>query len=289
MIDLTSVRRLFDHRLGWWLLALLLFIVAALISFYWAFPSRTLKARLELELAQNYGLQAQISPPKLLFPPGLSSNQLNITIAEPYNRSLPLQKVRISPLWFSLLGKAPGLRFRANLNGGIVTGTCRQNGQTTLVADGVTVQETVQANGGVSLQGILQDSRFNGRLPLQLPGDRNLALTLSRVRLSGLESYGVTGGSLDLGQLIVQAEGQGKTLRIEQLSLQGGVLEGSGKGTIMIGASPAASQLNLTLELRPGSGLDPALSELLSLIGSSAANGSRRLRLSGSLQQPTLR
>lgn len=289
MIGTTSLRHLFDHRFGWLLLAPLLLIIAALISFYWAFPSRTLKARLELELAQNYGLQAQLSPPKLLFPPGLSCNQLDLTVAEPYNRSLPLRKVRISPLWFSLLGDAPGLRFRASLNGGTLTGTSRRNGQTTLLADQVTVQETLMVNGGASLQGVLQNSRFDGLLPLQLPGDRNLDLTLNRVRLSGLEAYGIPGGSLDLGQLVLQAKGQGKTLRLDKLSLQGGVLEGSGQGTIMIGASPAATRLNLTLELRPGTGLDPTLSELLSLIGSSAPNGGRRLRLSGSLQQPTLR
>ena len=278
MIGTASLRRLFDHRLGWWLLAFLLLSLAALLSFYWAFPSRTLKARLELELAQNYGLQAQLSPPKLLFPLGLSCSKADLSFVEPYNRSLPLQKVRISPLWFSLLGDAPGLRFRAGLNGGTLTGTSRRNGQTALFADGVTVQETLQVNGGASLQGVLQNSRFSGPLPLQLPGDRNLDLTLSRVRLSGLESYGVRDGSLDLGQLVLQAEGQGKTLRLKKLSLQGGVLEGSGQGTIMIGASPVASRLNLTLELRPGTGLDPALKELLSLIGSRGPNGSRRMR-----------
>lgn len=289
MIGTASLRRLFDHRLSWWLLAFLLLSAAALVSFYWAFPSRTLKARLELELAQNYGLQAKLSPPKLLFPLGLSSSKLDLTFAEPYNRSLPLRKVRISPLWLSLASDAPGLRFRADLNGGILTGTSRKNGQSTLFADGVTVQETLQVNGGASLQGMLQNSRFSGPLPLQSPGDRNLDLTLSRIRLSGLEPYGVKDGSLDLGQLILQADGQGKTLRLKKLSLQGGALEGTGQGTIMIGASPAASRLNLTLELRPGAGLDPGLKELLALLGSSAPNGARRVRLSGSLQQPTLR
>ncbi len=289
MIGTASLRRLFDHRLGWWLLAILLLGIAGLISFYWAFPSRTLKARLELELAQNYGLQAQLSPPKLVFPPGLSCSKVDLSFAKPYNRSLPLRKVRISPLWFSLLGDAPGLRFRGDLNGGTLTGTSRRNGQTDLFADGVIVQETLQENGGASLQGTLQNSRFSGLLPLQLPGNRNLDLTLSRIKLSGLEAYGVNKGSLDLGQLILQAEGQGKTLQLKKLSLRGGALEGSGQGTIMIGASPAASRLNITLQLRPGTGLDPVLKELLSVIGSSAPNGSRRVRLSGSLQQPTLR
>lgn len=288
MIDTTSLRRLFKHRLGWWLLVPLLLIIAALIAFYSAFPSRTLKARLELELAQNYGLQAQLSPPKLLFPPGLSCSQLNLAFAEPYNRSVPLRKVRVSPLWFSLLGDAPGLRFHASLYGGTLTGTSRRNGQTTLFADQVAIQETLQINGGPSIQGVLQNSDFSGLLPLQLPGERNLNLTLNQVRLAGLEAYGIAGGNLDLGQLMLQAEGQGKTLRLQKLSLQGGALEGSGQGTVMIGASPAATRLNLTLELRPGKGLDPALSELLSLVGSSLPNGSRRLRLSGSLQNPAL-
>jgi type II secretion system protein N len=289
MIGPAFLRRLFGKHLAWWLFAPLLLLIAALISFYWAFPSRTLKARLQMELAQNYGLQAQLSPPKLLFPLGLACSQFELTFAEPYNRTVPLRKVRVSPLWFSLLGDDPGLRFRASLNGGTLTGTSRSNGQTTLLADQVTIQETLQINGGPSIQGVLQNSHFRGLLPLQLPGERNLSLTLNQVRLSGLETYGVDGGSLDLGQLVLQAEGEGKTLRLKELSLKGGALEGSGQGTVMIGSSPAATRLNLTLELRPGNGLNPALGELLSLIGSSAPNGSRRLRLSGSLQQPALR
>jgi type II secretion system protein N len=289
MIGTASLRRLFGDHLVWWLLAPLLLLIAALISFYWAFPSRTVKARLQMELAQSYGLQAQLSPPKLLFPPGLACSQFDLTFAEPTNRTVPLRKVRVSPLWFSLLGDAPGVRFRASLNGGTLTGTSRRNGQTTLVADQVAIQETLQLNGGPSIQGVLQNSNFRGLLPLQLPGERNLNVTLNQVRLSGLEAYGVAGGSLDLGQLVLQAEGQGKTLSLKKLSLTGGALEGRGQGTVMLGSSPAATRLNLTLELRPGRGLDPALGELLSLIGSSAPDGGRRLRLSGSLQQPTLR
>ncbi len=289
MIGTISLRRLLNDRLGWWLLAPLLLLVAALISFYLAFPSRTLQARLELELARNYDLQAQLSPPKLLFPPGLACSQLDLTFPKPYDRSLPLRKVQISPLWLTLLSDTPGLRFRVNLNGGILTGTARRNGQTTLLADQVTVQETLHINGGPAIQGILENSRFSGLLPLQLPGERSLNLNLNRIRLSGLETYGVAGGSIDLGRLVLRADGQGKTLRLKQLSLQGGALEGSGQGTILIGSSPAATRLNLTLELRPGSGLDPTLRELLSLVGSSAPNGSRRLKLSGSLQQPALR
>ena len=154
MIGTASLRRLFGDRLGWWLLTPLLLAIAALISFYSAFPSRTLQARLQLELAQSYGLQAQLSPPQLLFPPGLACSQLDLTFAEPYGRSLTLRQVRVSPLWFSLLGDAPGLRFRASLNGGTLTGTSRRNGQTTLLADQVTVQETLQVDGGM-LRGIL--------------------------------------------------------------------------------------------------------------------------------------
>jgi len=289
MIGIASLRRLIGERLGWWLLMPLLLICAALSSFYLAFPSRTLQTRLQLELARNLGVQSSLSPPQLQFPPGLACSQLDLTLPAPYDRTLPLRQVRVAPLWLSLLGDAPGLRFRAELNGGTLNGTTRRDGQTTLVADQVVVRETLQPKGGPVIQGILQNSRFDGLLPLQAPGQRILALTLDRVRLSGLESYGLTDGSLELGRLLVQAVGEGKTLRLQQLSLQGGTVEGSGKGTVLLGATPAATRLNLTLELRPGPGLDPTLRDLLKLVGSDGPNGSRNLRLSGSLQQPTLR
>lgn len=289
MIGIAPLRRLIGDRLGWWLLMPLLLICAALISFYLAFPSRTLQTRLQLELAQNLGLQSSLSPPQLLFPPGLACSRLDLTLPTPYDRTLPLRQVRVAPLWLSLLSDAPGLRFRAELNGGTLNGTARRDGQTTLVADQVIVQEALQLNGGPVIQGVLQNSRFDGLLPLQAPGQKKLALTLDKVRLSGLESYGLTGDNLDLGRLVVQADGEGKTLRLQQLSLQGGAIEGSGQGTMLLGATPAATRLNLTLELRPGPGLDPTLRDLLNLVGSDGPNGTRKLRLSGSLQQPTLR
>jgi type II secretion system protein N len=289
MIGLAPLRRLIGDRLGWWLLMPLLLICAALISFYLTFPSRTLQTRLQLELAANLGVQSSVSPPQLLFPPGLGCSRLELTLPAPYDRTLPLRQVKVTPLWLSLLSDAPGLRFSAELNGGTLNGTARRDGQTTLVADQVAVQESLQLNGGPVLQGVLQNSRFDGLLPLLTPGQRNLSLTLDRVRLSGLKSYGVASDSLDLGRLVVQAAGEGKTLRLQQLALQGGTVEGSGQGTVLLGATPAATRLNLSIELRPGAGLDPTLRDLLSLVGSDGPNGTRKLRLSGSLQQPVLR
>lgn len=289
MIGIAPLRRLADVRFGWWLLTPLLLLVAALVGYYLAFPGRTLQSRLSLELAKNFGLQSRLSPPQLLFPPGLAFSRCDLTLPEPYQRTLPLQDVRMSPLWLSLLGDAPGVRFRAALNGGTITGTARRDGQTALLADQVKIQETLQINGGPTVKGVLQNSRFAGLLPLQLAGKRQLDLTLNQVRLSGLEAYGIAGASLNLGRLDLQAGGEGKTLRLTKLSLQGGAIEGSGQGTVLLGSSPAATRLNLTLELRPGPGLDPALRELLNLVGSEGPQGSRRLRLGGSLQKPTWR
>lgn len=69
MIGLAPLRRLFEDRPGWWLLMPLLLVLAALISFYLTFPSRTLQSRLQLELEQNLGVQARLSTAQLLFPP----------------------------------------------------------------------------------------------------------------------------------------------------------------------------------------------------------------------------
>ena len=289
MISIECLRRLTGDRLGWWLLMPLLLLVAALVGFYLAFPSGTLQSRLQLELAKNLGLESSLSPPQLLFPPGLASDRFDLTLPEPYQRNLPLRDVRISPLWLSLLGDAPGVRYRAALQGGTVNGTARRDGQTTLYADQVKILESLYPNGGPTVQGVLQNSHFDGLLPLEQPGERLLELTLNDVRMSGLEAYGVEGGSLNLGRLELQAAGQGRNLRLTKLSLQGGAVEGSGQGTVLLGSTPAATRLNLTLELRPGTGLNPNLRELLNLVGSEGPQGTRRLRLSGSLQQPALR
>ena len=76
---------------------------------------------------------------------------------------------------------------------------------------------------------------------------------------------------------------------LDDLLATGGTLLLEGKGMVLLAAAPLQSRLNLTLTLRPGPGLDPALAGLLPLLAQPAADGSRNLAVSGTLANPALR
>ncbi len=289
MTVMATLSRCCGRRTGRWLGMCVLLLIAALTVYYRAFPRQTLRDRLQQEMTQAGLVEIRLEPPTLLFPPGLYFPRADLLISESPRRELPLRQLRVVPLWLSLAGDRPGLRFRAELHGGTLTGNLRRNGETLVKAKGIPVREVLGAESGPILQGTMSSGHFEGRLPLDLPGERQLELTLEQIQLAGLEAYGVAEGRLDLGRLHLRVEGQGATLNVRELSLQGGALEGRGQGTLLLGPSLAATRLNLTLELRPGDTLDPNLRELLDLLGSGTADGGRSLRLSGSLRQPALR
>ncbi len=289
MTFMAILRRCCGRRIGRWLGMCVLLLIAALAVYYRTFPRQTLRDRLQQEIAQAGLAEIRLATPTLLFPPGLNFPRADLLVSETPRRELPLRQLRVIPLWFSLVGDRPGLRFRAELHGGTLSGNLRRNGEAELKAEGIALREVLRDESGPLLQATVSRGRFEGMLPLDLPGDRLLELTLEQIQLTGLETYGVAEGRLDLGRLHLQVEGRGATLNVREMSLQGGALEGRGQGTLLLGPSPAATRLNLTLELRPGDTLDASLRELLLLLGSGTGDGGRILRLSGSLRQPALR
>lgn len=64
----------------------------------------------------------------------------------------------------------------------------------------------------------------------------------------------------------------------------------SGKGTLMLASSkPQNSRINLNLSVRVDKQVNPTLASLLELVGTQQSDGSRKLRLTGTLAKPVIR
>ncbi len=261
-----------------------------LIGFYLAFPSESLRLRLEQEATNRTGLPLSIGALRPLFPPGFEATNLRLVLpATAAATPLPLERLRLRPLWLSLAGSNPGTAFTAELLGGSVDGSWHRRGALTFAGRGLKLLFPLPRTPSLVFSGTVREVSFTGAFPPQPGNETQLLLTLDDCAISGLSSAGLGGDRLPLGTLNLMARGRGNDLRVERLAAVGGALLLDGKGVVLLAAVPLQSRLNLTLTLRPGPGLDPAIAGLLPVLGQPAADGSINLTISGTLAKPALR
>lgn len=276
-------------RLRILLFDIVLFLASFLLFFYLLFPVGALQLRLQREAANRFGLQVEASEPRLLFPLKLAGRRIKLTPPAPYDRPLTIEHFSAAPRWFSLLSGRPGLTFEGKLRGGAISGAFYPEDSVDLVLQNMSLQEKLLPGQDLTLSGVLKKGRFSGPAPPASRGTSELVLELEGIRVSGLEGLGVAGDGLDLGRITLSATGQGSTFRIAGLSARGGVIEATGKGSVLLGTSPSACRLNLVLRLHPTERLSPALRDLLSLLGTPGRGGSLQMQLTGTLANPTIR
>jgi type II secretion system protein N len=276
-------------RLWILLLDLVLLLASFLLFFYLLFPVRALQQRLQREAADRFGLQVETSEPRLLFPLKLAGRQIVLTPPAPYDRPLTIEQYAAAPRWFSLLSGRPGLTFEGQLRGGTISGAFYRDDSVDLVLQNISLQEKLLPGQDLTLSGLLKKGRFSGPAPPAPRGTSELVLELDDIRISGLVGLDATGHGLDLGRITLSATGQGSTFRIAGLSARGGVIEATGKGSVLLGFSPSDCRLNLVLRLHPTARLSPGLKDLLSLLGKPNRDGSLQVQLTGTLANPTIR
>ena len=100
-----------------------------------------------------------------------------------------------------------------------------------------------------------------------------LKAQLDSLLLSGSSQIGLAEDTLPVGNLSASLNGAGRDLQVEQLNVSGG----------------AIAVNDLSLQLRPESGADPALRSLLELLAPPGADGVHVIQLRGRLQAPQLK
>lgn len=266
---------------------LALLVIGFLLGLYLGLPTTALKERIEAEAQQRAGIPLHIGELSLRFPPAVRLEQVRWQ-PEGAKPELPIEQLQLRPLWWSLFTADPGTGFSARLLGGSAAGQLRRNGLVQADLAGLSFAGPLAPTSALSLGGTLKTGRIRATYPPQPDSETALTLDLEGVHLLGLQALGAATDRLNLGTLRLQAAGRGSSLKIERIEAGGGDLQLSGDGTFMLAQPLPASRLNLALTLQPGANFDPQLRDLLSLFAKPAADGSLRLRLSGTLADPRL-
>jgi len=274
-------------RPGWRgrLTVAVLFLLAVLCGFWLAFPAETILQQLRREVYRESGLVLTAQTMELKFPLRLRLENCRLSPV-PQLEQIEVERMEVSPYWQGVLSGDPGVVLHLAGWGGTLSGHVSQVGNLEFELKQVELERFGTLPGGYQLQGRLAGSASGNLLS---PEGVNWDLHLSGLQLNGLQDLGIS-EALSLGAGRAKGSLQGQTLKVETLSLEGGSLEATGNGNLILGSAPSSSRVAATLQLRASESAPPLIVDLLSLSGKSPdPQGWYALRLSGRLDTPTLR
>lgn len=274
--------------LSLWLLAGAgLFLLGLLVGLYLFFPAEMLKQRIIQEVATRTGAQLQIEQFTLYPLLTLDARQINFDMAG-LPQALEVERLSISPQWSTLLSGDPGAQLHVNIMNGTVTAGLLKSGAISGKAAGLRFDLPIQKPLPFNITGTLSEVTIDAATRLDPETQTHLLLRMVDVKVLNLQLLEADGPGLALGDITLEAEGQGRSLRIKSLTAKGGDFDVDGEGTLLIGRSSASSRIKLALQVRPGPNADPTISSLLELAGKPDPDGRYTVRLSGTLANPVL-
>lgn len=259
-------------------------IVCLLLGFFVFFPTEELRRRINHEIATKSPVPVSLEQLSLAFPLGLKSPEVLIQPAVSGLPAIILEDVRISPAWSSLFGADQALSLGSRLLGGALNGTLSRKGTARAQISDARIEWPLPSTS-LKVSALIQKGYFEGRELFSSKGSTSLNLTLKDTAFSGLKAIGATEDRLPLGEIVFEGAGQSNRFKITTLTARGGRMEGAGSGDLILGATPASSRINLTLNLRTAAGFDPGLADLLALVAPKQKDGSYRLQINGPLAQ----
>ena len=276
------------HGQGLWLLAgLALFVVGLLTSLYLFFPAEAQKERIIQEAEARSGVRLDIEQLALYPLLTFDFDRLKIVTAE-LPQPVVVDELKIAPLWSSLLSD-PGVQVQASAMNGTLAGIVQKSGALNAEAAGLRFDLPLQEPLPCNLTATLSDAKLDTNTGLAPTTKTSVSLRLNDVMITGLASLDADNKGIPLGEITIQAEGKGRNLQIKTLTAKGGVLDVGGEGTLLLGRTPAASRIRLTLQVSPGPNTNPTITSMLQLAGEADTDGRYTLRLSGTLAKPVLK
>jgi type II secretion system protein N len=267
-----------------------LFLLGLLCSFYLAFPDAILRQRLVYELETRLPIQVDLAEATLQPLLTLAGKQMTVRLSGQPEALFQLDTFHISPCWSSLLTGDPGLEGQINSSTGELSFSWQQSGPLAITGTTLPFDIPLATIPATRFSGNLSTGEVTTTAPLQSETRSRININLNQVVVKGLEALTGNKAGLRLGELSLKVNGQGTSFSIEQFEISGGDLVVSGTGTLMLAiANPQNSRINLNLSVRAGNQADPTLAGLLELVGTPQANGSRKLRMTGTLARPVIK
>ncbi len=278
---LVGNRRLF-------VFCLLLFLLSGALSFWFFFPAEVLQRSLVQKIAHETGLNVVGSDTDILFPAGL---ELDLQVDSGQSELVPIQlrDLQLTPAWTRLLTGTAAVDMQADLTEGSVEGQAARSGQLQLEFFDVELFGLQQPDIPYRIQG-----RLNGNLQVAdmanaLNGQGSFNLQLRESFLHGLSRVGLP-DRLACGLLELEGKFNQQRISVEKVLLTEGIIEASGGGTLLIGATPEQTRINLNLRIHPTQSTPDSVLEMLKLTRvKPTADGSYLLRIAGTLARPVLR
>jgi type II secretion system protein N len=264
-----------------------LLLIGMLAGLYLFFPAQALKQRIIHEVEVQTGAELRIS--QLTLYPMLTLDAERIKFALPgMPQSLDIDSLSLTPQWSTLMSGDPGVHIQGQIMNGTISAGFQKSGAITAALNGLQFDLPIREPVPFTVAGALSQGSFAGETRLDSDTVTHIHLQFANVTIRGLDLLKADGNSLALGEISLEIEGKGRSMRLKTLSAKGGVIEASGDGTLLIGRTAATSRIKIALMVRPGANADPSLRSLLQLAGNPDDEGRYTLLLTGSLAQPIL-
>jgi type II secretion system protein N len=282
---LSSAR---TNRRGFYLGAAALFLAGLVAGFYLFFPADALRNRIIREASISKELTLEVEQLSLFFPASLMGRQLKLQFKQPPQPSLEISALTLKPLWTTLFTANPGISFSGELYGGAATGKRHRDGQTDLHINQLSFDVPVAGSSTLKITGEIETGHLSGTWPPPAGAETEISLILRQAALTGLDTLGAKSPSLSLGTLSFAGNGHGKSFKIERLDNEGGDLQITGSGTVLLAPQIENSRVNLLLTLTPRASFDRGLADLMAQVVKPRQDGAFQLRISGSPMNPRI-
>lgn len=265
-----------------------LLLLGMLTGFYLFFPAEALKQRITQEIMTRTGTKVQIRQVSLYPLLSLDADQVTIDLPD-LPHPLQIEQLSLSPLWSTVLSSNPGVQLQAEFMHGTLAGELLKSGMISAMATGLSFDLPMQKPMALNITGTLNQANLDAATRLEPETKTVLSLQLSDVRVSGMDIFKTDTSGIDLGEVSLEVDGQGRAMKVKTLSAKGGDLDVSGEGTLLIGRTSASSRIKLALQVRAGANADPSIASMLELAGKPGPDGRYSLNLGGTLAKPTIR
>ena len=268
-----------------------LLLLGILTGVYLFFPAEALKQRIIQEIETRAGVAVQfVQIEQVSLYPLLNLDARGIELGlTGLPRPLLIEALSIAPQWTTLLSADPGVLVRSSLMNGTITAGLLKSGAISARAAGLNFDLPIQEPLPFNVTGTLREAAFDGGTRLDKEAKTHLLLQLADVSVLGLELLKADGSRLALGEITLEAEGQGRSMKVKTLSAKGGDLEVKGDGTLLIGRTASTSRIKFALQVRPSPTADAFIASLLELAGKPGPDGFYSLNFSGTLDKTILK
>lgn len=271
-------------------LCLCLFLFGLSFGFYLAFPDTVLRQTLIRQFEKHLPVRLELAEANLRPLLTVTGKQANVTLPSQTAPIAQIDSFSLSPKWFNTITGDPGLKGELNSSSGQINFQWQKSGPLGIQGSDMPFEVPLATRPAMRIAGELKTVVIETEAPIQKQTESLLEISLGRVTIRGLEAISGNPNGLQLGNLILQATGQGNSFTVKNIQASDGDLLIAGQGTLILStADPTRSRINLNLTVTAGKSAEPTLSSLLELAGKKQSDGSRKLRLTGTLANPILR